>query len=69
MAKLKMEGLRGGHGGGGAARVSAMGIEDIVDMGADVLQLLRASSVVFLNNLAARHARSARSARLVLPSL
>ena len=32
LAKLKMEGLRSGRGGGGADRVSAMGIEDIVDV-------------------------------------
>ena len=66
LAKLKMEGLRGGRGGGVSDRVSAMGIEDIVDMETDVLQVLRASSVVFLHSCAARHARCARSARLLL---
>ena len=69
LAKLKMEGLRGGRGGGVRDPVSAMGIEDIVDMETDVLQVLRASSVVFLHSRAARHARSARSARLLLPCL
>ena len=69
LAKLKMEGLRGGHGGGGADQVSAIGIEDIVDMETDVLQVLRASSVVFLHCRAARHARSERSARLLLAYL
>ena len=66
LAKLKMEGLRGGRGGGVSDRVSAMGIEDIVDMDTDVLQVLRASSVVFLRSPSARHARSARSACLLL---
>ena len=66
LAKLKMEGLRGGRGGGVSDRVSAMGIEDIVDMDTDVLQVLRASSVVFLRSRSARHARSARSACLLL---
>ena len=66
LAKLKMEGLRGGRGGGLSDRVSAMGIEDIVDMETDVLQVLRASSVVFLHSRAARHARSPSSARLLL---
>ena len=37
LAMLKMEGLRGGHGGGKPDRVSAIGIEDIVDMETDVL--------------------------------
>ena len=69
LAKLKMEGLRGGRGGGVGDRVSAMGIEDIVDMETDVLQLLGASSVVFLHSRAARHARSPRSVRLLLPCL
>ena len=59
LAKLKMEGLRGGHGGGVADRVSAIGIKDIVDMETDVLQVLRTASVVFLHSRAARHARSA----------
>ena len=40
LAKLKMEGLQGGRGGGVSDRVSAMGIEDIVDMETDVLQVL-----------------------------
>ena len=62
LAKLKMEGLRGGRGGGVSDRVSAMGIEDSVDMETDVLQVLRASSVVFLH-IPAAHARSAPSAR------
>ena len=66
LAKLKMEGLRGGRGSGVSDRVSAMGIEDIVDMDTDVLQVLRASSVVFLRSRSARHARSARSACLLL---
>ena len=66
LAKLKMEGLRGGRGGGVSDRVSAMGIEDIVDMETDVLQVLRASSVVFLRSRSARHARSPRSACLLL---
>ena len=66
LAKLKMEGLRGGRGGGVSDRVSAMGIEDIVDMETDVLQVLHASSVVFLHSRAARHARFPRSARLFL---
>ena len=69
LAKLKMEGLRGGRGGGGADRVSATGIEAIVDMERDVLQLLRASSVVFLHSRAARHARFRRSLRLLLACL
>ena len=47
-------------------RVSAMGIEDIVEMETDVLQVLRASSVVFLRSRSARHARSPRSACLLL---
>ena len=50
-------------------RVSAMGTEDIVDMEMDVLQVLRASSVVFLHSRTARHARFARSARLLLRCL
>ena len=62
-AKLKMEGLRSGRGGGRANRVIAMGIEDIVDMETDVLQVLRTASVVLLPRSAARHARPARSAR------
>ena len=66
LAKLKVEGLRGGRGGGVSDRVSAMGIEHIVDMDTDVLQVLRASSVVFLRSRSARHARSARSACLLL---
>ena len=66
LAKLKMEGLRGGRGGGVSDRVSAMGIEDIVDMDTDVLQVLPASSVVFLRSRSARHAHSARSACLLL---
>ena len=61
LAKLKMEGLRSGRGGGGADRVSAMGIEDIVDMETDVLQVLRTASVVLLQRRAACHARSACS--------
>ena len=48
LAKLKMEGLRSGRGGGGADRVSAMGIEDIVDMEMDVLQVLRTPFVVLV---------------------
>ena len=36
LAKEEMEGLRGGRGGGVSDRVSAMGIEDIVDMETDV---------------------------------
>ena len=66
LAELKMEGLRGGCGGGVSDRVSATGIEDIVDMQTDVLQVLRASSVVFLRSRSARHARSLRSACLLL---
>ena len=66
LAKLKMEGLRGGRGGGVSDRVSAMGIEGIVDMDTDVLQVLRASSVVFPRSRSARQARSARSACLLL---
>ena len=66
LAKSKMEGLRGGRGGGVSDGVSAMGIEDIVDVETDLLQVLRASSVVFLHSRAARHARSPRSARLLL---
>ena len=66
LAKLKMEGLRGGRGGGVSDQVSAMGIEDIVDMETNVLQVLRASSVVFLRSRSARHARSPRSACLLL---
>ena len=69
LGKLKMEGLQGGRGGGGADRVRAMGIEDIVDMEMHVLRVLRASSVVFPHSRAAGHARSARSARLLLPCL
>ena len=69
LAKLTMEGLRSGRGGGGADRVSAMGIEDIVDMETDVLQVLRVASVVFLHSCAARHVRSARSAHLLLACL
>ena len=69
LAKLKMEGLRGGRGSGMSNRPSAMGIEDIVDMETDVLQVLRASSAVFLHSRSARHAPSARSARLLLPCL
>ena len=69
LAKLKMEGLRVGRGGGGADLVSAMGIEEIVDMETDVLQVLRVSYVVFLHSCAARHARSARSTHLLLPCL
>ena len=53
-------------GVGVSDRVSAIGIEDIVDMDRDVLQVLRASSVVFLRSRSARHARSARSACLLL---
>ena len=68
-AKLKMEGLRGGRGGGGADRVTAIGIEDIVDMEKDVLEVLCTSSIVFLHSRAARHARSARSACLLLACL
>ena len=41
LAKLKMEGLHIGRGGGGADLVSAMGIENIVDMETDVWQVLR----------------------------
>ena len=48
LAKLKLDGLRSGRGGGGADRVSAMGIEDIVDMETDVLHVLRTASVVLL---------------------
>ena len=66
LAKLKMEGLRGGRGGGVSDWVRAMGIEDIVDMVTDVLQVLRASSLVFLRSRSARHARSPRSACLLL---
>ena len=66
LAKLKTESLRGGRGGGVSDRVSTMGIEDIVDMETDVLQVLRASSVVFLHSRSACHGRSARSARLLL---
>ena len=46
--------------------MSAMGIEDIVEMETDVLQVLRASSVVFLRSRSARHACSPRSACLLL---
>ena len=46
--------------------MSALDIEDIVDMETDVLQVLRASSVVFLCSRSARHARSPRSACLFL---
>ena len=66
LSKLKMEGLRGGRGGGVSDRVSAMGIEDIVDMETDVLKVLRASFVVFLRGRSARHAHSPRSACLLL---
>ena len=66
LAKLKMQGLRGGRGGGVSDRVSTMGMEDIVEMETDVLQLLRASSVVFLRSRSARHARSPRSRYLLL---
>ena len=59
LAKLKMEGLRGGRASGGADRVSAISIEDIVDMETDVLQVLRTASVVFLHS-------PARFARLLL---
>ena len=69
LAKLKMEGLRSGCGGGGANWVSAMGMEDIVDMETDVLQVLRRASVVLLQRRASRHARSARSTRLLLACL
>ena len=69
LAKLKMEGLRSGRGGGKPDRVSAIGIEDIVYMETDVLQVLRTASVVFVHNRAARHACSARSARLLLACL
>ena len=66
LAKLKMEGLRGGRDCGGADWVSAIGIEDIVNMETDVLQVLHTVSVVFLHSHAARHARSALSACLLL---
>ena len=69
VAKLKMEGLQGGRAGGGANRVIAIGIEDIVDMETEVLQVLRTASVVFLHSRAARHARSARFACLLLACL
>ena len=69
LAKVKMEGLRGGRGGGGADRVSPMGIEDIVDMETDVLQVLRTACVVLPQRRAARHARSVRSARLLRAGL
>ena len=69
LAKLKMERLRRGRRGGGADRVSAIGIKDIVDMETGVLQVLRASSVVFVHSRSPRHARSARSARLLLACL
>ena len=69
LAKLKMEGLRGGREVGGADWVIAIGIEDIVDIEMDVLEVLRASFVVFLHSRAARHARSSRSARLLLACL
>ena len=65
-AKLKMEGPRGGRGGGVSYRMSAMGIEDIVDMETDVWQVLRASSVVFLRSRSACLARSPRPACLLL---
>ena len=42
LGKLKIEGLRGGRGGGAADRVRTIGIEDIVGMETDVLQVLRA---------------------------
>ena len=61
LAKLKMEGLRSGRGGGGAYRVSAIGIQGIIDVETDVLQVLRIGYVVLLCGRAARHARSARS--------
>ena len=69
VAKLKMEGLRSGRGGGGADRVNAMGIEDIVDMETDILQVLCTASVVLVQRRAARHARSARSMRVLLACL
>ena len=69
LAKMKREGVRSGPGGGGADRVSAIGIKDIVDMETDVLQVLRMAFVVFLHSRAARHARFARSARLLLACL
>ena len=65
LAKLKMEGLQSGCAGGGADRINAMGIEDIVDMQTDVLQV----SVVLLQRRAARHACSARCTRLLLACL
>ena len=61
LAKRKMESLRGGRGGGVSDRVREMGIEHVVDMETDVLQVLRAYSAVFLLGRAARHARSAGS--------
>ena len=48
VAKLKMEGLQIGRGGGGADLVSAMGIEDIVEMETNVLQVLRTAFAVLL---------------------
>ena len=66
LAKLKMEGLRSGRGGGRVDRVSAMGTEDIVDMETDVLQVLHTASIVLLQCRAARDARSARSMRWLL---
>ena len=66
LAKLKMQGVRGVRGGGVSDGVSAMGIEDIVDMETDVLQVLCASSVVFLRSRSAPHVRSPRSACLLL---
>ena len=68
-AKLKMAGLRSGRGGGGANWVSAMVIEDIVDMETDVLQVLRTAPVVHLQRRTARHPRSARSTRVLLTCL
>ena len=69
LAKPKMEGLRSGRGGGGADRVSAMVIEDLVAMETDLLRVLRTASVVLLQRRAARHARSARCVRLLLACL
>ena len=63
LAKLKMEGPRSGRGGGGADRVSAIGIEDIVHMERHVLLVLRTASAVFL------HSRAAHFARLLLACL
>ena len=66
MAKLKMEGARSGRGGGGINRVSAVGIEYIVDMVTDVLQVLRTAFVVLMQRRAARHARFAPCTRVSL---